>query len=664
MNQRVLVFESDSAFADDIKRNFERMGLAVDVALDGPTGLELASTHRPDLILLAIELPGMNGFLVCKKIKKIAELEHVPLVILSSEVDQETFEQHKKLRTRADEYIRKPIAFGELLDRIRGYVPMNGHAVDAVGEATAHDIEEAFSVNDDEVIVLSDEEAAQPALAEPEADPAGLVMGSPAFEMPQPSFAEPPPMAAMPELRAKEPEPLVTPPAAATPAPGPRSPVPPFSLRAPAESAVQAAAHAAEIERLKRDLSAAEEKVQAADRRAVSAEQRASGAEKSLEAAKRTGGASSRELLDLREQLNRKDRELLELRDQVTARDKQLIEASDHNLATERELQDSRDKVSDLQRDLEKKSELVVALTGDKDAARKRLDDTKARAERNEAKVRELSAELDELRVQHQNELLELNNARTLAETSLRAEHASALEQLKTQHASDADAAATKHAAEIASLSQANAAALTALRGEHAGALTALRGEHAARVAELQRTHEEESSELRDEHAMTLKAASERAEAEKLTALEALREELSAAHAERLAEVERQLRAEHALMRDDAAQRHATELAELSDRHKQEVGRLSKALNDVEARYALLEERHEESEKGRTTAETDLASVRQERDQLSARGVELSALLARAQTRLARDHELLERVRKAMAIGLGLLEEQKQDPAG
>jgi CheY-like chemotaxis protein len=659
MNQRVLVFESDTAFADDIKRNFERMGLAVDLALDGPTGLELATSHRPDLILLAIELPGMNGFLVCKKIKKIAELERVPLVILSSEVDQETFEQHKKLRTRADEYIRKPIAFGELLDRIRGYVPMNGHAHNVLGENTAVDIEEAFSVNDDEVIVLSDDDA-QPhdpmeslEMSGGASDPeAGLELAPPPFAAGD-AIEAPPMAAAMPEPIMATPLAAAPAPSAATPAPAPRSPLPPFSLRAPTESAVQAAAHAAEIERLKRELASADEKAQASERRAALAEQRATGAEKSLDAAKRTGGASSRELLDLREQLNRKDRELLELRDQVTARDKQLIEASDRNLSTERELQDSRDKISDLQRDLEKKSELVVALSGDKETARKRLDDAKARAERNEAKVRELSAELDELRVQQQSELVELNNQRTQAEASLRAEHASAVEQLKAQHAAELEASQARHASEIAQLTQSQSAALTALRGEHA-----------ARMAEAQRTHEEDLSELREEHVVSQKSAAERAEGEKLTALEAQREELTSAHSERLADVERQLRAEHALMRDDAAQRHATELAEQADRHKQEASRLTKTINDVEARFALLEERFEESEKGRTTAETDLKGVREERDHLSARSTELASQLGRAQARLARDHELIERVRKAMAIGLGLLEEQKQDPPG
>jgi len=81
MSQRILVFESDTAFAGEVKSNFERMGLMVDVAGDGPSGLELAAAHRPDLILLTIELPGMNGFLVCKKIKKTSELENVPLKV-------------------------------------------------------------------------------------------------------------------------------------------------------------------------------------------------------------------------------------------------------------------------------------------------------------------------------------------------------------------------------------------------------------------------------------------------------------------------------------------------------------------------------------------------------------------------------------------------------
>lgn len=681
MNQRVLVFENDSAFADDVKRNFERMGLAVDVALDGPTGLELAHVHRPDLILLSIELPGMNGFLVCKKIKKIAELEHVPLVIMSSEVDQETFEQHKKLRTRADEYIRKPIAFTELLDRIRGYVPAtNGHANDT-GAAQAADIEEAFSVGDDEVIVLSDEDAQNELQEVENTDPGLDVAGPPLsvgttnddFDREQQAAIEalaapgaatlssrppPPPMAANNQAFSNAEE-------RRTPPPNMTSSLRPgaVSVRPAGESALAVAAHAAEIERFKRELTAADEKVQASDRRAAMAEQRATGAEKALESAKRTGGASSRELLDLREQLNRKDRELLELRDQVTSRDKQLIEASDRHLGVERELQDARDKMSDLQRDLEKKSELVVALTADKETARKRLDDAKARAERNETKVRELSSEVDELRVQQEAELLELNSQRQAAETALRSEHAATLEGLKSQHASELERMKQAQLSEVDRLTGRHVAETEARAKEHAQEIAGLKDQHASTLAARQRAHEDELAELREEHVVAQKSAAERAEQEKLAALEALREELNGAHAERMAEAERKLRSEHADEREGMARRHANEVSELTERHRLEASRLNKALTDAEARFALLEERFEDSERARTSAETQLLATRQERDHLSARSNELSGQLTRAEKRIERDNELLERVRKAMAIGLGLLEEQKQDPA-
>src|SRR5262245_42175415 len=149
MSQRILGFANDATVAEEVKTSFERMGALVQVAADGPSGLELAAGNRPDLILLTIELPGMNGFLVCKKIKKTAELENVPLVILSSEVDEETFEQHKKLRTRADDYIRKPIAFAELLQRVKPLVPLNsnGSAVPFADDAAEQD--GAIAIADD-----------------------------------------------------------------------------------------------------------------------------------------------------------------------------------------------------------------------------------------------------------------------------------------------------------------------------------------------------------------------------------------------------------------------------------------------------------------------------------------------------------------------------------
>jgi CheY-like chemotaxis protein len=671
MSQRILVFESDTAFAGEVKSNFERMGLMVDVAGDGPSGLELAAAHRPDLILLTIELPGMNGFLVCKKIKKTSELENVPLVILSSEVDQETFEQHKKLRTRADEYIRKPIGFSDLLLRVQSFVPpTNGNAMVDAAEETALDIEEAFSVGDDDVIVLADDESAdegyadEPATALPSDQPGALSFADsmessevthpsvePALLSPALSPAPIQPIARetpLPDLRAE----------AREPAPAPR-PMPTLSqLRAP--SGPTDAGSSAELERMKRELAAAEDKVQTAERRASSAEQRATGAERSLDAAKRTGGASSRELLEMREQQNRKERELLDLREQLTARDKQMIEASDRSLAVERDLEDAREKALDLQRELEKKTEVVLALTTDKDSIRKRLDDTKARAERSEAKAKELGTELDGLKARHQAELDEQRNQSTQADSALRSEHAGALNALRAEQEQQSGALRLEHANELARITQQRDAELERLKQAHGSELDGLQKQHTGKLAASERAHADELSELREEHAVAHKSAVERVEQEMRTALDALRAQLVGEHQERLDEAGRKHRAELTTLRTEFESRHATDLAATNDKHRQELGRLGKLLSEAESRFALLEERHEETESARAGAETQLRAMTEQRDQQNARNQELSASLERARAKSARDEEILERVRKAMAIGLGLLEEQKQ----
>src|SRR5882762_1010448 len=124
MPTKVLVFESDPSFAGELRTELARLGLVAQVVDDGYAGLMAAASDKPDLILLSIELPRMNGFSVCNKLKKDPALKDVPLIIMSSESSDETFEQHRKLRTRAEDYVHKPIAFGELLEHITRYVPL------------------------------------------------------------------------------------------------------------------------------------------------------------------------------------------------------------------------------------------------------------------------------------------------------------------------------------------------------------------------------------------------------------------------------------------------------------------------------------------------------------------------------------------------------------
>src|SRR5262245_34551062 len=144
MPTKVLVFESDPAFAGELRTELSRLGLAAQVVDDGNAGLSAAASDKPDLILLSIELPRMNGFSVCNKLKKDPALKDVPLIIMSSESSDETFEQHRKLRTRAEDYVHKPIAVGELLEHMRPFVNLeNGSG--------------PLSLTDDAAIIIDDD---------------------------------------------------------------------------------------------------------------------------------------------------------------------------------------------------------------------------------------------------------------------------------------------------------------------------------------------------------------------------------------------------------------------------------------------------------------------------------------------------------------------------
>ncbi len=111
MSLKVLVFEADPAFASELENGLNALGCQPTMVDDANVGLQAAASDKPDLILLSIELPRMNGFSVCNKLKRDSSLKNVPLIIMSSDSTEETFDQHRRLRTHAEDYVHKPIAF-------------------------------------------------------------------------------------------------------------------------------------------------------------------------------------------------------------------------------------------------------------------------------------------------------------------------------------------------------------------------------------------------------------------------------------------------------------------------------------------------------------------------------------------------------------------------
>ncbi|HEY1534448.1 MAG TPA: response regulator, partial [Polyangiaceae bacterium] len=143
---KILVFESDAGFAEQLRVGFAALGCETTVVDDANLGLQAASREKPDLILLSIELPRMNGFSVCNKLKRDAALKDVPLIIMSSESTEETFEQHRRLRTRAEDYVHKPIGFDNLLTRIQPFVAIAGAPA---ADEPAPETDDAIVMDDD-----------------------------------------------------------------------------------------------------------------------------------------------------------------------------------------------------------------------------------------------------------------------------------------------------------------------------------------------------------------------------------------------------------------------------------------------------------------------------------------------------------------------------------
>ena len=128
MSAKVLIFESDPVFAAELQSGLAQCGCETTVVDDPVAGLQAAAHYGPELILVSIEFPQMNGFAVCNKLKRSPSLRNVPLIVLSSECTDETFEQHRRLRTRAERYVHKPISFRELLKYIGEFIPASANA--------------------------------------------------------------------------------------------------------------------------------------------------------------------------------------------------------------------------------------------------------------------------------------------------------------------------------------------------------------------------------------------------------------------------------------------------------------------------------------------------------------------------------------------------------
>lgn len=110
----ILIVEDEKNIADILAFNLKKEGFETLVAYDGLTGLNYALEKSPELVLLDIMMPKMDGFTVCKRIRKESEVPIIMLTARSEEVDKVL-----GLEIGADDYVTKPFSIRELMARIK-----------------------------------------------------------------------------------------------------------------------------------------------------------------------------------------------------------------------------------------------------------------------------------------------------------------------------------------------------------------------------------------------------------------------------------------------------------------------------------------------------------------------------------------------------------------
>ena len=133
MAKTILVVEDEQDIANIISFNLKRNGFDTLVAYDGPTGLKMALEQAPDLILLDVMLPGMDGFEICRRVRAQSQ---VPIIMLTAR--EEESDKILGLELGADDYVTKPFSNRELIARIRANMRRVSAAAAPAAKAEGH----------------------------------------------------------------------------------------------------------------------------------------------------------------------------------------------------------------------------------------------------------------------------------------------------------------------------------------------------------------------------------------------------------------------------------------------------------------------------------------------------------------------------------------------
>jgi two-component system phosphate regulon response regulator PhoB len=138
--EKILIIEDEEDILAMVHFNLVRAGFRVECAMCGEEGFQKARDHQPDLILLDLMLPGIDGLEVCRRLRKSPDTKSCPVIMLTAKGEESDIVQGLELG--ADDYLPKPFSPQVLLARIRAILRRNART------ATAHDQDEPIEIFD------------------------------------------------------------------------------------------------------------------------------------------------------------------------------------------------------------------------------------------------------------------------------------------------------------------------------------------------------------------------------------------------------------------------------------------------------------------------------------------------------------------------------------
>ncbi len=154
-NQTILLVDDEDDILEFLSYNLQKNGYQVVTAKDGEEGIKKALKHKPDLIILDVMMPRMDGIETCDQLRKIDELGNPIIIFLTAR--SEDYSQIAGYEVGADDYIHKPIKPKILISKIKSLLRRSGTVIsNASGEKETFMIHDQFVIDKERYLVIKD----------------------------------------------------------------------------------------------------------------------------------------------------------------------------------------------------------------------------------------------------------------------------------------------------------------------------------------------------------------------------------------------------------------------------------------------------------------------------------------------------------------------------